>query len=141
MPTLQAPLARRAESAGLGGFGTAEPMVSATFRDSRRGRGPSAGGRSVTASLMPTVPISSRFGELAADPGQCPGEHCPGHRSRSAGLPREGARTAPGATGDACPAPPFTLSPENAVSAARPWPSVKQPTVCTDRHNCAHRPS
>jgi hypothetical protein len=28
-----------------------------------------------------------------------------------------------------------------AVNAARPWLSVEKPTVHTDRHNCAHRPS
>ena len=33
------------------------------------------------------------------------------------------------------------VQPEPAAGAARPWPSVKQPTVRTDRGNCAHRPS
>jgi len=37
------------------------------------------------------------------------------------------------AQGDARPAPLFTSSPGNAVSAARPWPSVEQPTVSPDR--------
>jgi hypothetical protein len=78
-----------------GGFGTAEPMVSATFRDSRRGRGPSAGGRSVTASFMPTVPDIFVIRRAGGRPGVVPGEStAAGHRSRPAGLPREGARTA-----------------------------------------------
>ena len=80
---------------GRGGFGTAEPMVSATFRDSRRGRGPGAGGRSVTASLMPAVPDIFVIRRAGGRPGVVPGEStAAGHRSRPAGLPREGARTA-----------------------------------------------
>jgi len=98
-----------------GGFGTAEPMVSATFRDSRRGRGPSAGGRSVTAPFMPAVPDIFVVRRAGGRPGVVPGEStAAGHRSRPAGLPREGARTARVATGDARPAPPFTFSPEKA---------------------------
>jgi hypothetical protein len=78
-----------------GGFGTAEPMVSATFRDSCRARGPSAGGRLVTASFMPTVPEIFVIRRAGGRPGVVPGEStAAGHRSRPAGLPREGARTA-----------------------------------------------
>jgi hypothetical protein len=29
----------------------------------------------------------------------------------------------------------------HAARVARPWPSAETPTVHTDRHNCAHRPS
>jgi hypothetical protein len=77
------------------GFGTAQPMVSATFRDSRRGRGPGAGGRSVTASFMPTVPDIYVIRRAGGRPGVMPGESAAaGHRSRSAGPSREGARTA-----------------------------------------------
>jgi hypothetical protein len=129
-----------------GGFGTAQPMVSATFRDSRRGRGPGAGGRSVTASLMPTVPDIFVIRRAGGRPGVVPrGEHCRRSPVSLGRLAVNGkARGPPGcrvATADARPALPFILSPGNAVSAARPWPSVKQPTVCTDRHNCAYRPS
>jgi hypothetical protein len=77
------------------GFGTSEPMVSATFRDSRRGRGPGAGGRSATASSMPTVPDIFVIRRAGGRPGVVPGESAAaGRRSRSAGLAREGTRTA-----------------------------------------------
>jgi len=33
------------------------------------------------------------------------------------------------------------VQPKHPAGVPRPWPSVKQPTVCTDRRNCAHRPS
>jgi hypothetical protein len=39
------------------------------------------------------------------------------------------------------PARAALIKPECAAGAACPWPSVKQPTVRTDRRNCAHRPS
>jgi hypothetical protein len=62
--------------------------VSATFRDSRRGRGPSAGGRLVTASFMPTVLEIFVIRRAGGRPGVVPGEStAAGHRSRSAGLP------------------------------------------------------
>src|SRR5882672_9496736 len=61
----------------MGGFGTAEPMVSAAFRDSRRGRGPSAGGRSVTASLMPAVPDIFVIRRAGGRPGVVPGRALP----------------------------------------------------------------
>jgi hypothetical protein len=32
-------------------------------------------------------------------------------------------------------------SSRDTASVARPWPSVETPTVHTDRHNCARRPS
>lgn len=126
------------------GFGTAEPMVSATFCDSRQGFRAPAGG-SVTASFMPAVPEIFVVRRAGGRPGGVPGESiAAGHRSRPAGLPREGADRRV-ATGDARPAPPFTLSPENAVSAAGPWNSRRcAPTaaaVHADRRNCARRPS
>jgi hypothetical protein len=33
------------------------------------------------------------------------------------------------------------IQPNHSAGVPRPWPSVKQPTVCTDRRNCVHRPS
>ncbi len=39
------------------------------------------------------------------------------------------------------PGSPGHVKPEHAADPARPWPSVKQPTVRTDRYNCARRPS
>ena len=39
------------------------------------------------------------------------------------------------------PARAALVQPGPAAAAARPWRSVKQPTVRTDRRKCAHRPS
>jgi hypothetical protein len=112
--------------------------MSATFRDSRRGTDPSAGGRSVTASNAHGPgylrdPESWRLTRGARE------EH--GRRSPvpSGGSPGEGARTAGWPQGT--PGSAVHLKPGNAVSAARPWPSVETPAVCTDRGNCANRPS
>src|SRR5690349_5112242 len=33
------------------------------------------------------------------------------------------------------------FKPRHAAGAAGPWPSAETPTVHTDHHNCAHRPS
>ena len=85
--------------------------MSATFRDSYRARGPSARGRLVTASFMPTVLEIFVIRRAGGRPGVVPGEStAAGHRSRSAGLPGN-ARDRRVATEGARPAPPFTLSP------------------------------
>jgi hypothetical protein len=124
-------------------------MVSATFRDSCRAGGPSAGGRLVTASFMPTVLEIFVIRRAGGRPGVVPGEStAAGHRSRSAGLPGK-ARGPPGGHRGCMPGSAVHLKArENAVSAARPWPSVNSrrcaPTATTvhaDRRNCAYRPS
>jgi hypothetical protein len=119
-----------------GGFGTAAPMVSATFRDSCRARGPSAGGRLVTASFMPTVLEIFVIRRAGGRPGVVPGE------STAAGLVRPTcpgkARGPPDGYRGGTPGSAVHLTPGK---RGQRGPSVKQPTVCTDRHNCAHRPS
>jgi hypothetical protein len=132
-----------------GGFGTAEPMVSATFRDSCRARGPGAGGRLVTASFMPTVLEIFVIRRAGGRPGVVPGEStAAGHRSRSAGLPGK-ARGPPGGHTGCTPGSAVDLKPGKMRSArpvrGRPWNRRRcaptATTVHTDRRNCAYRPS
>src|SRR5690242_2379176 len=121
-----------------GGFGTAEPMVSATFRDSRRARSPSAGGRLVTASFMPTVLEIFVIRRAGGRPGGCAwGEHC--RRSRSAGLPGN-ARGPPGGHRGCTPGSAVHLKPGK-MRSARPSVAVREtadgvhrpPQLCTPR--------
>ena len=124
-------------------------MVSATFRDSCRARGPSAGGRLVTASFMPTVLEIFVIRRADGRPGVVPGEStAAGHRSRSAGLPGN-ARGPPGSHRGCTPGSAVHPKPGKMRSArpvrGRPWNRRRctptATTVHTDRRNCAHRPS
>ena len=55
------------------------------------------------------------------DPGKCPGRRADAHGDARSTRRRASSRDTP--------------------PRGRPWPSVETPTVHTDRHNCAHRPS
>jgi hypothetical protein len=68
----------------------------------------------------------------------------PGHHRTRPSLPAPARGKYPsrragthGCTLDSVP----RVKPGQPARAARPWPSVKQPTVHTDRHNCTRRPS
>jgi hypothetical protein len=110
-------------------------VVSITFGDSCPGGRLAAVSRSLTRLARrwpgylrdPESPAAARDGPSREGPAA-------GHRSRP-GCPlspgrRAGRRTA---TRGCTPGSAVHLMPEYAASAARPWPSVKKPTVRTDR--------
>jgi hypothetical protein len=126
-----------------GGFGTAEPMVSATFRDSCRARGPSAGGRLVTALFMPTVLEIFVIRRTGGRPGVCAWGRalppvtglvrpaCPGMRADRRGhrgcTPGSAVHRKPGKRGQRGPSVAVR---ETADGAHRP-PQLCTPTVVT----------
>ena len=94
-----------------GGFGTAEPMVSATFRDSCRARDPSAGGPLGNGVVHADGPGNLRDSESWRPTRGCAwGEHCRRSPVSFGRLARECARTA-GWPQRCTPGSAFTESP------------------------------
>jgi hypothetical protein len=117
------------------------PVASITLSDSRHGGALAAGSHSPTSPCTLTARISPWSWEPAAGPGEPvagrawrrspvrPGRPCPGK-----------AREPPACQPGCMPGSAVHLHPKRR-QRGRPWRSAGTPTVHTDRHNCAHRPS
>jgi hypothetical protein len=129
------------------GFGTAELVVSVTFRDSRRGRGPGRRRPLGDGALHADGPGYIRDPESwRPAPGVGPGESAAaGHRSRPAALPRGGARTAgwphEGMHARLRRSPQARKTSSARPVRGRPWNSRRcRPTVLAARTPSAMRP-